>query len=81
MRVQMIAGNVPSTWAVHVKTPFHLADFAGPSGAAATLSLAGPYWVGGAHVASRKANRSNSRPMRIEITPASPTGKGNIAVP
>ena len=83
MRVQIIAGNLPSTWAVHEKAPFHLTDFAGAPGAAATLGLAGPYWVGGgaAHVASRKANGSNGKPTRTEITPAPQTGNGGVAVP
>jgi hypothetical protein len=67
----VIAGNLPPTWAVHEKTPFHLTDFAGALGAPATLGLgAGPYWVAGgtAHADSSKANRSNEKPMRTKTT-------------
>jgi hypothetical protein len=40
----MIAGSLLSAWAVHEKAPFHLTDFVGALGAAATLGLAaGPY--------------------------------------
>ncbi len=79
----MIAGNFPSTWVVHEKAPFHLTDFAGAPGAAATLGLAGRYWVGGGavHAASRKANKSSGKLTRTEITSALQTGKGGVAVP
>ena len=81
----MIAGSLLSAWAVHEKAPFHLTDFAGALGAAATLGLAaGPYWVAGgaAHAASRKGNRSNGKPTFGQKSPCvSKPEKAAFAVP
>ena len=80
----MIAGSLLSAWAVHEKAPFHLTNFVGALGAAATLGLAaGPYWVAGgtAHAASNRGDRSNGKPaLRTAITMRLRSGKAAFAV-